>query len=95
MNYPHRTASTLDPSDADVPDPQFGTLDAQILATMLGEPALQAARWASFAQEQQKTIAALREQVAALKAKLRPVVAAPEKDAAKEPVMVGKNGPRA
>lgn len=68
MPYPHLTPP--DPMAVDVPDPQFGGLDAQILATMLGEPALQAARWASFAKAQQECIAALREQVAALKARI-------------------------
>lgn len=76
--YPHVTPPSLNVADTDVPDPQFGGMDAQILTSLLGEPALQAARWASFAKEQQQTIAALRAQVAALKAKLSPTVAAPE-----------------
>lgn len=76
--FPHIAPPSMNVADTDVPDPQFGGLDIEVLTSLLGGPTLQAARWASFSKEQEKTITTLRAQVAALKAKLSPTVAAPE-----------------
>lgn len=72
--YPHVTANGTspvpDPTPPDIPDPVFGGVDVELIQRVLGESALNVARWASYAQSLQQTVVALRAQVDDLRRQL-------------------------
>lgn len=57
----------FDPLTDDVPEPQFGAITTETLTDISGKDRVELARWVSFAQQQANAIAALREQVTALR----------------------------
>lgn len=66
---------TNDITEIEIPDPQFGGVDESVMRTMLGDKDMQLVLATSHVTAQQATIARLREQAAAWKAKYEAAVA--------------------